>query len=87
MPFGRQQACDAGDEFCAYLAVWTGSPLYLAESIRHQRIRLVDSVDDHGQDKGSLRRYEVRAIHRQLPLESKVILGACARVRGGYGDE
>jgi len=70
----RQQARDASDELGTYLAGWTGCPLHLAESIRHQGVGIVDPINDQRHDECPLSRHEVGAIHCQLPLESKVSL-------------
>ena len=55
-------------------------PLPLTEFIRHKSIGFRDVIKDHRKQESLVICHQVRAIHRQLPLQPEITLRTCVSV-------
>ena len=62
-------------------------PLQHAKLVGNARAGLRRVVDDHRQQEGRVIGHQVRAVHRKLPLKSKIPFAAFVRVGGDHRDE
>ena len=75
------------DERRRRVAARQARPLQFAESVRDAFVRLRRAVDDDREQEGLVRRDQVGAIDRQLPLEPEVAFDAIMGIRGDDREE
>ena len=82
-----QECADLLTELGRRLTGGKPCPLHRAKLVRHARAGIRRVVDDYREQEWRVIGHQVGAIHRQLPLQTKIALTAFVRVRGDHRDE